>query len=139
MGLLYLTPVVFINYFEFFENGFLNIFLNMLFVFVAPIFASLTIMLSVYKFNELKKSVRPEGGLATAGLVSSMFVSTCQNCVPLALYSLGVSYGLFTAYFAPFLLPAKIASIVILSVSFYFASKSVSRYCLIKTRNKNVE
>ena len=134
MGLLYLTPAVFLNYYEFFEDGLFNIMLNTLFVTVAPVLAALTIVLSVYKFNELKKGVTGEGGLTLASFVSAMFVSTCSNCVPLVLYSLGVTYGLFSAYLAPFVVPAKILSIVVLSASFYFASKNVTAYCKIPQR-----
>jgi len=136
MGLLYLTPAIFLNYYEFFEDGLFNIMLNTLFVTVAPIFAALTIALSVYKFNELKRGVQGESGLTFASFVSAMFVSTCQNCVPLVLYSLGVTYGLFSAYLAPFVIPAKIVSIVVLTVSFYFASKNVTAYCKIPQRRK---
>ncbi|MEM5804967.1 MAG: hypothetical protein QW156_02920 [Candidatus Aenigmatarchaeota archaeon] len=134
MGLLYVTPTIFINHFEFFEGGIFNIILNFLFVFLAPVLASLTIILSFYKFVELKKSIKQEGSAALGGFIASLFISTCQNCVPLVLYSLGVTYGMFVAIFKPFLLPAKILAITILFVSFYFALKGVNTYCKIKTR-----
>ncbi len=132
MGLLYLTPIFFINTFEFFEDGLLNISLNFAFVFIAPILASLTIVLSIYKFTNIRKSIKKEGGTTFLGLISAIFVSTCQNCVPLVLYSLGVTYGTFIALFAPLVLPFKFITLGVLAISFYLAAKSVGTYCKIK-------
>ncbi len=131
MGFIYITPTFFINYFEFFDGGAMNILLNLLFVFVAPILASLTIIIAIYKFIEIKKGIAKESA-SILGFMSSIFVSTCQNCVPILLYSLGVTYGMFTSIFAPFNILFKILAISIFSISFYLSLKSLNKYCKIR-------
>src|SRR3990172_8238375 len=129
MGLLYLTPAIFLNYYEFFEDGLFNIMLNTLFVTVAPIFAALTIALSVYKFNELKRGVQGESGLTFASFVSAMFVSTCQNCVPLVLYSLGVTYCLFSSFFFSIFFFCFFFSFFLFFLAFFFFQKKILKIC----------
>ncbi len=131
MGALYLDPLFF-NYFEFFEDGLLNISLNFVYVTIAPIFAGITVASIVYKLVNFKKSVFKEGSAGSLGFASAAFVTTCSNCVPVALYSLGITYGLFQAAFAPFVLPFKLLTIAIISLSFYFATTSLGQFCKLK-------
>ncbi len=132
MGVLLINPILFFNYFEFFEDGPVNIALNFVYVLLMPVLASTTIAISIYKFFSIKKGISKEGATSVFGFASAAFVTTCSNCVPVALYSIGITYGLFQAVFAPFVLPFKLLTIAIISLSFYFATTSLGQLCKLK-------
>ena len=133
MGALFFDPLFF-NYFEFFEDGLFNIALNFIYVSIIPVFAGTSIAVTIYKLIKIKKSIAREGSTGILGLSAAAFVTTCSNCVPVALYSMGVTYGLFQAILAPFVLPFKILTILVITLSFYFATNSLGQYCKLKIR-----
>lgn len=132
MGLVYLTPLFFVNSYQFFSEGIINTMLNIAFLTIAPIFASLTITLIVYRISGIKRGVGKETGAGIGGIFSALFVSTCPQCVPLVLYSVGVTYGLYTAVFASWIEPIKTLTLLLFFLSFYFATNGVAKYCKIR-------
>ena len=138
INLIYVQPTFFINYYRLFDDGFINLVTGILFLLAVPILASLTITLFVYKLNQfrrLKKSYK-EAGMGGVGMFAALFTSTCSECVPLFLYAAGVSYGLFAATLSPFVIWSRVLAILILGISFYYASKEVTNLCKIKISPK---
>jgi hypothetical protein len=137
-NLIYLQPIIFFNYYNLVYEGFANFITGVLFLVAVPILASLTLTLIVYKLNQFRKlSIGyKEAGMGTMGMFAGLFTSTCPECVPLFLYSAGVSYSLFVAVIAPYLIWLRFLAIVILAVSFYYASREVTNLCSIKSKKK---
>ena len=137
-NLIYLQPIVFVNYYNLIYNGFANFITGVLFLVAVPILASLTLTLIIYKLNQFRKLNigYKDAGIGITGMAAGLFTSTCPECVPLFLYSAGVSYTLFVAAIAPYLIWLRFLTIVILALSFYYASREVTSFCRIKQRKK---
>lgn len=138
VNLIYLEPSFFVNYYRLFDDGIVNLITGILFLLTVPILASLTITLFVYKLNQFRKLNKSykEAGLGGVGMFAGLFTSTCSQCVPLFLYAAGVSYGLFAATLSPFVIWTRILAILILGISFYYASKEVTNLCKISPKRK---
>jgi len=140
-NLIYLQPIFFINTYNLFNEGFANMVTGVLFLVTAPILAGLTLTVLVYKINQLRnlRASYREAGIGGLGMFAGIFTSTCPECVPLFLYCAGVSYSLFAAVVAPYLIWIRFLAITILSISFYYASREVTNLCGIKSKKRGGE
>ena len=145
INLIYLDPVFFVNYYRLFDDGAVNLITGILFLLMVPILASLTITIFVYKWNQFRnmksmnKSMNKglaEAGLGSIGMFAGLFTSTCAECVPLFLYMAGVTYGMFVATLAPFVIWTRLLAILILGISFYYALREVTNLCSINPKGK---
>src|SRR3990172_7275568 len=129
MGLIKIYPVYFNDTYNLLYQGTLNLVTGLAFLIFVPLLSALTMTMFVYKLRQLKRPVAQGGSLAVVGIVPGLFTSTCTSCVPLLLLTLGVSYGTFSAFLAPFVIGVRIVSLAILTLSFYLVTKSINKIC----------
>ena len=137
-NLIYLQPIFFVNYYNLIYQGSLNFITGVLFLIAVPVLASLTITLLVYKLIQFKTLITPmkDAGVGTLGILAGLFTSTCSECVPLVLYSAGVSYSLFAVTLAPYIIWTRLIAVAILGISFYYSAKEVNGLCKINSKKK---
>lgn len=137
-NLIYLQPIFFVNYYNLIDQGFVNFATGILFLTAVPIFASLTITILAYKLVQFRTLASPlkDAGFGTLGILAGLFTSTCSECVPLVLYSVGVSYSLFAVTLAPYIIWTRLLAILILGISFYYSAKEISGFCKTNSERK---
>ncbi len=132
MNVLQVYPVYFVDTFNLFNEGMLNTSTAILFLFAVPILSALTISMIVYKIIQFRSSPGNESPVAAFGIFSGLFTSSCSTCIPFFLMTAGVTYGTFSAFVAPLIIPIRIMSLAVLAVSFYLTVESVNRICKIR-------
>ena len=132
MNVLQIYPIYFVDTYNLFSEGILNILTGLLFLFLVPVLSSLTISMITYKMMRLKCPVGKESPVAAFGIFSGLFTSSCSTCIPFFLMTAGITYGTFSALVAPLIIPIRIVSIVVLVLSFYLTAESVNKICKIR-------
>ena len=140
-NLIYLQPIFFVNYYNLLYQGSLNFATGLLFLVAVPVLASLTITMLVYKLVRFRRLTAPlkDAGFGSLGIVAGLFTSTCSECVPLVLYSFGLSYSLFAVTLAPYIIWTRFIAVAILGVSLYYSSKEINGLCKLNMKKKGGE
>jgi hypothetical protein len=94
---------------------------------------SLSVILHLFKFSESKKiSVGKEGVGGFFGFFFGLFTSGCAVCYPLIISFLGIPSALALLPFGG--IELQVLSILLLSLSIYFVSRSILKYNLCKIK-----
>jgi hypothetical protein len=110
-------------------SGFQYLFFGLLFLISIPILTSLALTMNVYRFLELKSSVRTETSTSFLGIISGIFMAGCPQCVPLLLFTLGITVTTWLAFFSKFGILFWLATIAISAFSLYSTSSKFGEEC----------
>lgn len=128
--------IIWPNYF-FFNTGTLAfsglqyLVFGLLFLFSVPILTSLALTMNIYRFVELKTNVRTETGTSILGIISGVFMAGCPQCVPLLLFTFGITVTTWLAFFSNYGILFWLATIAISGLSLYITSSKFGEKCKI--------